>query len=83
MSEKHEMSGLELLRSKILGRYFTLTRLSDCIGWTRQKLSDTVCGRREPTIRDLADLSNALDMDTRELISIFLDTPSTNDDEVG
>ena len=76
-----EQKGLEILRGKILGKYFTLTKLASCLGWTRQKLSDTVCGRREPTVRDIVDLSNALDIRIEELVHIFLELPSTNIDE--
>jgi len=70
----------DAIRSKILAKYFTVTKCASELHWTRQRLSDTINGGREPTLQDIIDMSKALDTPLLDLIEFFYPNASTNDD---
>lgn len=78
-----ELKGTDVIRGKILSRYLTLTRYAKCLGWTRQKLSDTLRQQRIPTLDDVSCMAETLDMPIDDIVEIFLAKPSTNVDREG
>lgn len=75
------LTGKDLLRGRILGRYLTLNHYAQHLGWSRQKLSDTLRGERLPTLDEVSDMSKTLEMSLEDLFDIFLAKPSTNIDD--
>ena len=61
----------QALRDAIAQRYHTESELARALGWTKQKLSKTVIGTRNPKISDLNALSKALDLPVGEVINFF------------
>lgn len=60
------------LRMAIGQRYNKESDLARDLGWTRQKLSKTILGQRNPKISDINALSKALGLPVGEIISFFV-----------
>ena len=56
------------LKSKVLGKFFSITAFAEAIGWSRNKASRIINGMQEPSCDDIVDLTNVLDLGA-EIIS--------------
>lgn len=61
----------ERLRTAIRERYASESQLAERLGWTRQKMSKTVRGERNPRISDINALSREMRISVGEVISFF------------
>lgn len=61
----------ERLRAAIKERYGSESQLAEKLGWTRQKMSKTVRGERNPRISDINSLSREMMIPVSEVISFF------------
>lgn len=68
------------VRGAVYERYSDIASLAKEIGWSRQKLSPIVNGKREPSLSDVQAMAKAMDMDADKLASFFLDLQSQNCD---
>lgn len=69
------------VKGAVYARYKDIAELAKVLGWSRQKLSPIVNGKREPTLSDIQAMAKAMDMDVAELASFFLELKSQNCDE--
>ncbi|MFR0870513.1 MAG: helix-turn-helix domain-containing protein [Oscillospiraceae bacterium] len=65
------------LKSKVLGKFFSITAFAEAIGWSRNKASRIINGMQEPSCDDIVDLTNVLDLGEKEFFAIFFDKLST------
>lgn len=61
----------ERLRAAIREQYGSESQLAERLGWTRQKMSKTVRGERNPRISDINALSREMRISVGEVISFF------------
>ena len=61
----------EKFRSAIREKYKNESEFARKIGWTKQKLSKTILGKRSPKISEINTLSKAMGISVEELISFF------------
>lgn len=69
------------VKGAVYARYKDIADLANTLGWSRQKLSPIVNGKKEPSLSDVQDMAKALDMDVTLLTSFFLELKSQNCDE--
>ena len=69
------------VKGAVYARYKDIAELAERLGWSRQKLSPIVNGKREPTLSDIQVMAIALDMDVTLLASFFLELKSQKCDE--
>lgn len=60
------------IRSLVMGLYPSRTAFAKAVGWTRQKASNIIEGKQEPTLDDCYVIANAVGKDADEIASIFL-----------
>lgn len=65
------------LKGYVLQKYFTITAFSKAINWKRNKSSRILNGVQEPTLDDIVELTNALDLDEQTFFNIFFKKLST------
>ena len=73
--QKYQKTGdwqREELKRAIKGKFGTGTKLAESLGWSKQKLSRILCGKQEPTIEEVIDLSKVLEVPLEEVIPFFL-----------
>ena len=61
----------EKFRAEIRQRYKSESELAKALGWTRQKMSKTILGQRNPKIADINALSREMAMPVSEVIKFF------------
>ena len=59
------------LREEIKRKYTSESKMAAVMGWSRQKLSKTILGERNPKIADINVMSKALGISVGEVISFF------------
>ena len=69
------------VRGAVYARYSDIAALAKTIGWSRQKLSPIVNGKKEPDLSEVQLMADAMDMDASVLASFFLELKSQNCDE--
>ena len=69
------------VKGAVYARYKDIADLANTLGWSRQKLSPIVNGKKEPSLSDVQDMAKAMDMDVTLLTSFFLELKSQNCDE--
>lgn len=69
------------VKGAVYARYKDIADLAKTLGWSRQKLSPIVNGKREPNLSDIQAMAKAMDMDADKLASFFLELKSQNCDE--
>ena len=69
------------LRGLIYAKYENEAQCARKMGWVRQKLSKITNGTKEPDIRELAALAEALDMSMERVAQIFLSKRSPNEQQ--
>ncbi len=65
------------LKSKVLGKFFTITAFAEAIGWSRNKASRIVSGSQEPTLDDVVSITTVLCLNEEEFFNIFFAALST------
>ena len=68
------------VRGAVYSRYTDIAALAKKIGWSRQKLSPIVNGKKEPDLSEVQLMADAMDMDASVLASFFLELKSQNCD---
>lgn len=68
------------VKGAVYARYKDIACLAETLGWSRQKLSPIVNGKKEPTLSDIQAMAKALYMDADQLASFFLELKSQNCD---
>lgn len=61
----------ERFRSEIRKNFGNESEFARKIGWTRQKLSKTILGKRSPKISEINTLSKAMGISVEKVISFF------------
>lgn len=69
------------VKGAVYARYKDIADLANTLGWSRQKLSPIVNGKKEPSLSDVQEMAKALEMDVTLLTSFFLELQSQNCDE--
>ena len=69
------------VKGAVYARYKDIAELAQTLGWSRQKLSPIVNGKREPSLSDIQAMAKAMEMDADELASFFLELKSQNCDK--
>lgn len=69
------------VRGAVYARYTDIASLAEVLGWSRQKLSPIVNGKKEPDLSEVQEMANALCMEASVLASFFLELKSQNCDK--
>ena len=69
------------VKGAVYARYKDIADLANALGWSRQKLSPIVNGKKEPSLSDVQEMAKAMEMDVTQLTSFFLELKSQNCDE--
>ena len=69
------------VKGAVYARFKDIAELAETLGWSRQKLSPIVNGKREPNLSDIQAMAKAMDMDVTLLASFFLELKSQNCDD--
>lgn len=60
------------LRGAVYAKYESLTALARALGWSRQKVSNVIGGKVEPSLEDVDKLSKALGIGLEQTAQFFL-----------
>jgi hypothetical protein len=60
------------LRGAIYSKFKSASAFADALGWTKQKLSNVLTGKKIPNVTEIADMARAMKMSNAELLAIFL-----------
>ena len=69
------------VRGAVYARYSDIAALATKIGWSRQKLSPIVNGKKEPDLSEVQLMADVMDMDASVLASFFLELKSQKCDD--
>ena len=69
------------VKGAVYARYKDIAELANVLGWSRQKLSLIVNGKKEPNLSDIQAMAKAMCMDADKLASFFLELVSQNCDD--
>ena len=69
------------VKGAVYARYKDIAELAEVLGWSRQKLSPIVNGKREPNLSDIQAMAKVMEMEVAQLASFFLELKSQNCDE--
>jgi DNA-binding phage protein len=83
--DEQNTGGKEMVINKVRGavyaRYKDIATLAEVLGWSRQKLSPIVNGKKEPDLAEVQAMADAMCMDASILASFFLELKSQNCDK--
>lgn len=65
------------LKSKVMGKFFSITAFAEAIGWSRNKASRIVNGVQEPTVDDIVSITTVLCLNEEDFFNIFFVSLST------
>ena len=68
------------VKGEVYAKFKNIAELAKKLGWSRQKLSLIVNGKREPNLSEVQVMANALNMEADKLASFFLEMKSQNCD---
>lgn len=69
------------VKGAVYARYKDIADLANTLGWSRQKLSPIVNGKKEPDLSEIQAMAEAMEMDVVQLASFFLELKSQNCDK--
>lgn len=69
------------VRGAVYARYSDIASFAKELGWSRQKLSPIVNGKKEPDLSQVQSMADALCMEASVLASFFLELKSQNCDK--
>ena len=64
------------LRATVYGKYSSIAELARFLGWTRQKTTNIVNKKQEPSLKEVNLLANALGLSLEDAAQFFLQTKS-------
>lgn len=64
------------VKGEVYAKFKNIAELAKVLGWSRQKLSLIVNGKREPNLSDIQTMANVLNIDAEKLASFFLELTS-------
>lgn len=68
------------VKGAVYARYRDIADLANALGWSRQKLSPIVNGKKEPSLSEVQAMASAMEMDVVQLTAFFLELKSQNCD---
>ena len=84
-SDKILTGGIQMINNKVKGEVYAkfknISELARVLGWSRQKLSLIVNGKREPNLSDIQAMAQALNIDADKLALFFLEMKSQKCDK--
>lgn len=69
------------VKGEVYSKFKNIAELAKVLGWSRQKLSLIVNGKREPNLSDIQLMANVLNIDAEKLASFFLELRSQKCDK--
>lgn len=63
-------------RGAVYSRFSDATAFADKLGWSRQKVSYIMNGKRVPRLSDIQEMASAMNMDVCKVASFFLQNGS-------
>lgn len=63
---------MNTLRATVYGKYNSIAELARFLGWTRQKTTNIVNKKQEPSLKEVNQLANALGMPFEDAARFFL-----------
>jgi len=72
------MARIKGLRGAIYERFNSEAEFARALGWSKQKLNRITTGYREPTITEVNEFAQALDISVSEVAEFFLNSKSPN-----
>ena len=70
------MENMNSLRAVVYGKYASIADLARYLGWTRQKATNIVNKKQEPSLKEVNLLANALGMPFEDAAQFFLQAGS-------
>jgi DNA-binding phage protein len=64
------------VKGAVYARYRDIADLANTLGWSRQKLSPIVNGKKEPSLSEVQAMASAMEMDVVQLTAFFLELKS-------
>ena len=74
------MAKILALNGLIHSKFDSEAKMSDALGWRRQRLNKITNGEKEPDLYEVRDISNVLGVSFMTVAQIFLDRKSPNCD---
>lgn len=71
----------ENIRGLVYGKYKSIRKFAEAVGWDRTKACDIVNETREPRVSELQDMAIALERPVGEIANIFLRNKSQKCDK--
>ena len=71
------------VKGAVYARYKDIAELAKVLGWSRQKLSPIVNGKKEPSLSDVQEMADAMEIESDILASFFLELKSQKCDKRG
>ena len=63
------------LRGAILGKFKTISAFANTMGWSKKKASEIVNGTRQPSAKEMIEISDALEIDdATTFMALFFDS---------
>ena len=69
------------VKGEVYAKFKNIAELAKKLGWSRQKLSLIVNGKREPNLSDIQVMAKVLNMEADKLAVFFLEMKSQNCDK--
>ena len=69
------------VKGEVYAKFKNIAELARVLGWSRQKLSLIVNGKREPNLSDIQAMAKALNIEADKLAVFFLEIKSHNCDK--
>lgn len=69
------------VKGAVYARFKDIAELANKLGWSRQKLSPIVNGKKEPSLSDVQAMADAMEMESDILASFFLELKSQKCDK--
>ncbi len=62
----------DTIRGLVYGRFKSIRKFADAIGWDRTKACNIINGRREPRISEIQEMARVLETPVEMIAHIFL-----------
>lgn len=62
----------EMLVHEIKSKYYTMTNFADAMGWSKQRLSQTMKNIHRIRVDQAQEMASVLKLDSKKVIDIFL-----------
>ena len=75
------MAKIYKLRSLIYAKNDSESHFAEALGWSRQRLNKITNGNKEPDLDEIKELSDKLEVPIPDMLYLFLNSKSPNDDK--